>query len=91
MLERLERAARNGITLFLVDANAPGVSMERQWRIDSRNAALVRLDHAHIGLDSVVGTVDAGADVLCAVIDRATIGLCAAAYHRDRYAELQGY
>jgi len=68
---------RRGITLFLVDAKSPGVSIERQWRIDSRNAALVRLDTAAVGKEQVLGDVDNGAEVLDAVLDRATIGLTA--------------
>ena len=33
-----------GITLFLVERDADGLSLERQHRVDSRNAALLRLD-----------------------------------------------
>jgi acyl-CoA dehydrogenase len=68
---------RNGITLFLLDTHAPGVSIERQSRIDSRNAAIVRLDGVSASADAVVGVGDHGADLLDAAIDRATIGLCA--------------
>ncbi len=68
---------RDGITLFAVDARAPGLSIEREWRIDSRNAALVRLQGVNAGNDHIVGSVGHGADVLDAVLDRATIGLCA--------------
>lgn len=66
-----------GITLFLVDAHAPGLSIERQWRIDSRNAAIVRLDNVPVGADDVVGSADNGAGLLASTIDRGTIGLCA--------------
>jgi acyl-CoA dehydrogenase len=68
---------RSGITLFLLDALTPGLSIERQWRIDSRNAAVVRLDKVPVTKEHVLGTVDRGGDVLATVIDRATIGLCA--------------
>ena len=37
---------RDGVTLFLVDAHAPGVSITRQWTLDGRNAAIVRLRYA---------------------------------------------
>jgi alkylation response protein AidB-like acyl-CoA dehydrogenase len=67
----------SGITLFLVDAYAPGLTVERQWRIDSRNTALVRLDDVSVGKADIVGTVDRGGELLSALIDRATIGLCA--------------
>ncbi|HEX7407993.1 MAG TPA: acyl-CoA dehydrogenase family protein [Candidatus Binatia bacterium] len=70
-------ADRAGMTLFLLDVHAPGLSIERQWRIDSRNAAIVRLDDVAAAGDDVLGKVDHGSDILDTVIDRATIGLCA--------------
>jgi len=66
-----------GVTLFLVAADTPGVTIERQARIDSRNVALVRLDDVKVDADAVVGTVDEGGALLTRVVDRATIGLCA--------------
>jgi len=69
--------ARQGITLFLVDRQAAGVSVTRQSTLDSRNAALVRLDGVAVSPAAVVGEVDAGAALLDTVIDRATVGLCA--------------
>jgi alkylation response protein AidB-like acyl-CoA dehydrogenase len=68
---------RSGITLFLVDTTATGLSVERQWRIDGRNVALVRCDNLPVGADDVIGSVDEGETVLSTVIDRATVGLCA--------------
>ena len=70
-------ADRDGITLFIVDAKAPGISVERQWRIDARNAALVGLRDVRGSEADVIGAVDAGGAILTAVIDQATIGLCA--------------
>ncbi|MFI5397196.1 MAG: acyl-CoA dehydrogenase family protein [Candidatus Binatia bacterium] len=70
-------ADRAGITLFLLDTHAAGLSIERQWRIDSRNAALVRLEDVAAAVDDVIGRVDHGIDILDTVIDRATICLCA--------------
>jgi len=66
-----------GITLFLLDAHAPGLAIERQWRIDGRNAAGVRLDDVAVGRDDTVGAVDDGGPLLSTIIDRATVGLCA--------------
>jgi alkylation response protein AidB-like acyl-CoA dehydrogenase len=66
-----------GIGLFVVDTQAPGVALEREWRIDSRNAAAVRLNAVPVGADAVLGAPDAGADVLQATVTRATIGLSA--------------
>jgi acyl-CoA dehydrogenase len=66
-----------GITLFLLRPDTPGVTITRQERIDGRNAALVRCDDVRIGADAVLGAVDQGGDLLARVIDRATIGLTA--------------
>jgi alkylation response protein AidB-like acyl-CoA dehydrogenase len=70
-------AERDGITLFLLDAHAPGVSITRQWMLDSRNAAAVRLDGVQATADDVVGELDRGGALLGDVVDRATAGLCA--------------
>jgi acyl-CoA dehydrogenase len=67
----------DGITLFLLDARAPGIAITRQWTVDSRNAALVRLDGVAAGPGDVLGEVDRGLVLLAEVVDRATAGLCA--------------
>jgi alkylation response protein AidB-like acyl-CoA dehydrogenase len=66
-----------GLSLFLVPAGAPGLSVERQWRVDSRNAATLTLDGVAVGPDALVGERDAGLALLERVADRATAGLCA--------------
>jgi alkylation response protein AidB-like acyl-CoA dehydrogenase len=66
-----------GVTLFLVPAGTPGLRVERQSRVDSRGAALVRLDGCEVGRDAVLGRVGEGLAVLEAVCERATVGLCA--------------
>ena len=66
-----------GVTLFLVAADTPGITIERQSRIDSRNVALVRLDDVKVEGDAVLGAVDQGGELLQRVIDRAAIGLTA--------------
>jgi alkylation response protein AidB-like acyl-CoA dehydrogenase len=70
-------AARTGggITLFLV----PGASATRTRlnMVDSRNAALVRLDDVVVGAEAVLGRVDGGAALLELTLDRARAGLAA--------------
>ena len=66
-----------GVTLFLLHPDAPGVTIERQERIDGRNAALVRLRDVPVEPDAVLGEVDAGGALLARVLDRATAGLAA--------------
>jgi alkylation response protein AidB-like acyl-CoA dehydrogenase len=51
--------------------------VERQWRVDSRNAARVQLAGVRVGADAVIGREGAGHAVLEGVVDLATVGLCA--------------
>ncbi len=74
---RGEAAEADGITLFLVGRDAPGLRVTRQWTLDGRNAALVQFDEVALPDDAVLGTVDRGGALLGEVIDRATVGLCA--------------
>lgn len=68
---------RDGITLFLVEQGTPGLTVERQIRVDARNAALVRLDGVACAPASIVGAVGEGGRLLETVIDRATVVLAA--------------
>ena len=68
---------RDGITLFLVPGDAPGVSRQRTIMIDSRNAAQIRFDSVSVGADAVLGRVGGGADVIDRVLDRARACLAA--------------
>jgi alkylation response protein AidB-like acyl-CoA dehydrogenase len=66
----------DGITLFLVPSDTPGLTFTRQHRVDSRNCAIVRLENAKIPESSILGEVDKGGEILNSVIDMATIALC---------------
>jgi alkylation response protein AidB-like acyl-CoA dehydrogenase len=68
---------RDGLTLFLVPTSAPGVHATRTPLVDSRGAARVRFEGVAASRADVLGEVDHGADLLDAVLDRATIGLAA--------------
>ncbi len=68
---------RDGLTLFLVDPKDSAVTVTRTIMVDSRNAAIVKLDGAVVDQGQVVGEVDKGADLLDRVFARATIGLSA--------------
>jgi alkylation response protein AidB-like acyl-CoA dehydrogenase len=67
---------RDGLSLFVVDADAPGLSIQRTEMVDGRNAARISFDDVAVDASRVLGEIDAAADVLDAVFDRATIGLC---------------
>ncbi len=67
----------HGITLFLVPADAPGVTRTRTLMVDSRNAAIVRLAGVEVGADAVLGTVDEGGSALEPTLDAARAALAA--------------
>jgi alkylation response protein AidB-like acyl-CoA dehydrogenase len=68
---------RAGLSLFLVDASAPGVKRRRTWLVDGRNAARVDLDGVEVDAAALVGEAGRGAELLDAVLDRAAAGLAA--------------
>jgi alkylation response protein AidB-like acyl-CoA dehydrogenase len=61
--------SRDGITLFLVDPKAAGVSIKRISVVDSRNAAAIELRDVSVSSEDVIGAVDKGALILDAVLD----------------------
>ena len=69
--------ADDGLTLFLIDATAPGLSREPLARIDGRGAARLRLDGLVAGGDAVLGTVDGGGALLERILDHGRAGLAA--------------
>ena len=68
---------QDGVTLFLLAPDTPGVEIIPQTRVDNRAAALVTLDGVKVGAESVVGTVGQGFQTLSHIVDLATVGLCA--------------
>ncbi|MEZ5559110.1 MAG: acyl-CoA dehydrogenase [Pseudomonadales bacterium] len=68
---------RAGITLFIVDRDAPGVKVTRTKMTDSRNAANVDFKNVKVGADAILGKKGKGADVLDPTLDIARIGLAA--------------
>jgi alkylation response protein AidB-like acyl-CoA dehydrogenase len=68
-----------GITLFLVPADAKGVSRTLLNTLDAHSAANIIFSNVEVGAEAVLGAVDNGFDTLDAVLDRARIGLAAEA------------
>jgi alkylation response protein AidB-like acyl-CoA dehydrogenase len=68
--------APSGISLFYVPAQAPGLRVTRQFRIDSRNAAIVELNNVAVPAGALIGARDGGAQLLEAALERATVALC---------------
>ncbi len=70
------RVGAAGTGLFLVDARAAGVSVERTVMVDAHNAARVRFQAVRLGADALLGTPETGAATLAAAL---AAGRCAAA------------
>ncbi len=68
---------RQGVTLFLVPADAAGVARTTLQTLDAHAASNISFNDVAVGADAVLGPVDGGADVLDAILDRARIGLAA--------------
>jgi alkylation response protein AidB-like acyl-CoA dehydrogenase len=68
---------KDGISLFLVPADAKGVSRKALKLADSRGAAIVTFDGAEVGADARLGAEGEGSNLLEKVLDRARAGLCA--------------
>jgi alkylation response protein AidB-like acyl-CoA dehydrogenase len=72
-----EAGDESGITLFLLDRNAAGISVERTVMVDSRNAATINFSGVRVGNSEVLGGVDEGFAVLQSVLDAGCICLAA--------------
>lgn len=67
-----------GVSLFLVDANSPGVSTTLLKTMDqTRKQCEVVFDNVNVGRDRLLGMADMGWPVLHKVLNIATVGLCA--------------
>lgn len=51
---------RDGVTLFLVDPKAGGVSAERTIMVDAHNAARIEFNNVEVNADGVLGEIDRG-------------------------------
>jgi alkylation response protein AidB-like acyl-CoA dehydrogenase len=68
---------RQGVSLFLVPPDAPGVEVARQSTVDCRSVAIVRLHDVEIDAAARIGAEGDAAEALCCAIDRATAALTA--------------
>jgi alkylation response protein AidB-like acyl-CoA dehydrogenase len=67
---------REGIGLFLVPAGAAGLTVAAENRVDSQNAASLKLDGVKVADKDVLGEAGAGYRVLETCVERATVALC---------------
>jgi alkylation response protein AidB-like acyl-CoA dehydrogenase len=67
-----------GLTLFLVDTKAPGVSITLLKTMDqTRKLCEVKFDKVKLGKDATLGGVGRGWDLLEQLVDAAKVALCA--------------
>jgi acyl-CoA dehydrogenase len=69
--------AADGISLFLVPARAPGVTVSPRLMVDSRNMAAIRFEVVELGEAALLGPFGGGMTVLEPLLDRARVGLAA--------------
>ena len=75
-----------GVSLFLVDRAAPGVTVKEYRTLDEQRAADVSLSGVTVSRDALLGLEGAGMPLVEEVIDYATALLCAEAVGAIRYA-----
>jgi alkylation response protein AidB-like acyl-CoA dehydrogenase len=68
-----------GISLFLVDAKAPGLTLRAYPTQDGARAADIRLSGVQVGADALIGPAGGGLAIIERAIDYANAALCAEA------------
>ena len=71
------RVPEAGISLFLVPADAPGLSVKALPLIDSRNHAQLQLRQVQVGHDALLGEAGSATAALNSALDRARVCLAA--------------
>jgi alkylation response protein AidB-like acyl-CoA dehydrogenase len=71
------RAGDGKIGVFLVEPNAPGVSLERQETTNWEAHFHMDLKEVEVGKQALLGSIEQGAEILDWIIDRTIVGLCA--------------
>jgi alkylation response protein AidB-like acyl-CoA dehydrogenase len=70
---------RHGISLFLIDAHAAGITVRGFPTIDGQRAAEIEFDDVHIGSDALLAGLHTGIEALEWAVDRGIAALCAEA------------
>ena len=66
-------ADRDGISLFVVRRDAPGLTVERYRSIDDHHHARLRLDNVAVDSDALIGARDAALPAIEAAVERAIV------------------
>jgi alkylation response protein AidB-like acyl-CoA dehydrogenase len=69
----------DGITLFIVDANAPGVTRRAYPTHDEHRVADIKFEAVRVGPEAVVGPLGGGLPIIEHAVERAIAALCAEA------------
>jgi alkylation response protein AidB-like acyl-CoA dehydrogenase len=67
----------DGLSMFVVDRDAPGVEVVPQKTMHLRASAIVRLNDVEVAASALLGEEGKAGALLDEVLDRATVGLCA--------------
>jgi pimeloyl-CoA dehydrogenase small subunit len=70
---------KDGVTIFIVDKNAPGISMRDYPTIDGQRASEISFENVKLGADAVLGNVGKALPLLEEAFDRAIAAQCAEA------------
>ena len=69
----------DGITLFLVDANSEGLSMDNFPTVDGLRASEITLENVSVSEDRIIGNIDEGFEILQSIANDAILALSAEA------------
>ena len=72
-----ETDSEQGLSVFLVDAAAEGVSIKRTIMVDSRNSSNVQFSDVRVPSEALLGDFDGAFESLSKVLDIARIGVAA--------------
>jgi len=71
--------SKEGISLFAVDKNTPGLSCNNYKTYDGRSACELQLDNVALGADALVGELGNAAEIAAPIFSRAIVAVCAEA------------
>ena len=69
----------NGISLFIVDANTPGLDKTNYKTVDGRRASDLTFENVSVSKENLIGDQDKGFDILDSAIDKAILAISAEA------------
>ncbi|MEZ5945763.1 MAG: acyl-CoA dehydrogenase family protein [Hyphomonas sp.] len=74
------RRDAQGVTVFVVEKSAPGISTRDYPTVDGRRASEVYFENVAVGAESVIGEADNGLSLVELVTDEAIAATCAEAF-----------